>query len=137
MSRLIVCGRDGRPARIIEAEGQGITIGRSSENHVQIDDLNSSRHHCSIHENDGTYELIDKDSRNGLFVNGHRISRKILEPVELGEVEDLGLGRFGIGGVDDGHGAQRVVVVIAVAVLLALARECDRFEFVLTGEDEA
>ena len=41
MARLIVCGRDGQPHRIVEAEGKVITIGRSSENHVQIDDLNS------------------------------------------------------------------------------------------------
>jgi transcriptional regulator with GAF, ATPase, and Fis domain len=86
MSRLIICGQDGRPAQIVEAEGKVITIGRSSENHVQIDDLNSSRHHCEIHENDGSYELIDKDSRNGLFVNGHRVARKVLEPGDKLEI---------------------------------------------------
>lgn len=86
MARLIVCGQDGRPARIVEAEGRVVTIGRSSENHVQIDDLNSSRHHCEIHENDGVYELIDKDSRNGLFVNGHRVKRRVLEPGDKLEI---------------------------------------------------
>ena len=86
MSRLILCGRDGRPDRVFEVEGSVITIGRSSENHIQIDDLNSSRHHCEIHESDGTYELVDKDSRNGLFVNGRRVRRRALEPGDKLEV---------------------------------------------------
>jgi len=86
MPRLIVCGRDGQPNRIVEAEGKVITIGRSSENHLQIDDLNSSRHHCEIHENDGVVEIIDKDSRNGVFVNGHRVPRKALDPGDKLEV---------------------------------------------------
>ena len=76
MSRVIVLGNAGQPKRIVEFEGQVITIGRSSENHVQIDDLNSSRHHCEIHEQDGGFELIDKNSRNGVFVNGHRVKKR-------------------------------------------------------------
>ncbi len=86
MARLIVCGRDGQPNRIVEAEGKVITIGRSSENHVQIDDLNSSRHHCEIHESVGGFELVDKDSRNGIFVNGHRVLRRNLEPGDKLEI---------------------------------------------------
>ena len=86
MARLILCGKDGRPARSFEFQGPVMTIGRSSENHVQIDDLNSSRHHCEIHEHDGAYELIDKDSRNGVFVNGHRVGRQSLEPGDKLEI---------------------------------------------------
>jgi len=86
MPRLIVCGSDGRPARVIEPEGPVVTIGRSSENHLQIDDLNSSRHHCEIHEGDEGFELIDKDSRNGVFVNGHRVKRRALEPGDKLEI---------------------------------------------------
>jgi transcriptional regulator with GAF, ATPase, and Fis domain len=87
MARIIVCGKDGQPNRIVEAEGKVITIGRSSENHVQIDDLNSSRHHCEIHESTaGAFELVDKDSRNGVFVNGHRVHRGPLEPGDKLEI---------------------------------------------------
>jgi transcriptional regulator with GAF, ATPase, and Fis domain len=87
LARLIVCGRDGQPHRIVEAEGKVITIGRSSENHVQIDDLNSSRHHCEIHETSGAFELVDKDSRNGVFVNGHRVAQRgRLEPGDKLEI---------------------------------------------------
>ncbi|MGE0711525.1 MAG: sigma 54-interacting transcriptional regulator [Planctomycetota bacterium] len=87
MSRLIVWGQEGQPNHVVEFEGQVLTIGRSSENHLQIDDLNSSRHHCEIHEQEGRYELIDKNSRNGVFVNGHRVARQVLESgdkIEIG-----------------------------------------------------
>ena len=87
MSRLIICGRDGRPERTFVPVGDVVTIGRSSENHIQIDDLNSSRHHCEIHIKDQTFELVDKDSRNGVFVNGHRVSnRKTLAPGDKLEI---------------------------------------------------
>jgi transcriptional regulator with GAF, ATPase, and Fis domain len=86
MPRLIVVGLEGRPNQIHELEGNVISIGRSSENHIQIDDLNSSRHHCEIHEQDGAYELIDKDSRNGIFLNGHRVTRHALEPADKIEI---------------------------------------------------
>ena len=97
MARLIICGQDGKPNRVYEAEGNLITIGRSSENHIQIDDINSSRHHCEIHEQEGAFELLDKDSRNGIFVNGHRVKRHTLTPgdkLEIGTTviyfEDMG-----------------------------------------------
>ncbi len=86
MARLIVCGKDGKPHRIVEAEGRVVTIGRSAENHVQLDDLNGSRHHCEIHEHDGAFELVDKDSRNGVFVNGRRVSRAPIEPGDKLEI---------------------------------------------------
>ena len=87
MTRLIIRGQDGRPDRLFECESQVLTIGRSAENSLQIDDLNSSRHHCEIHEGKDGAELIDKDSRNGTFVNGRRVTRKALQAgdkIEIG-----------------------------------------------------
>ena len=110
MARLIVCGKDGRPARVFEAEQAVITLGRSSDNHLQLDDLNSSRHHCEIHENDGVYEVVDKDSRNGIFVNGHRVERQILQPgdkVEIGTTI-IYLDRMGSETLDDPRGKQTI-----------------------------
>jgi pSer/pThr/pTyr-binding forkhead associated (FHA) protein len=87
MPRLIIRGQDGRPDRVFECEASVCTIGRSAENSLQIDDLNSSRHHCELHESKDGVELIDKDSRNGTFVNGRRVTRKPLQPgdkIEIG-----------------------------------------------------
>ncbi len=51
-----------------------ISIGRSNDNDVHIDDLYVGRHHCQIVQHDnGTYTIVDMNSKNGTFVNGRRI----------------------------------------------------------------
>lgn len=50
-----------------------VRIGRSSDNNINLpaDDLNASRHHCQIiQEDDGSYTLVDVGSSNGTYVNG-------------------------------------------------------------------
>ncbi len=51
------------------------TIGRSPENDVIVKDAYVSRRHCAIlvHTGDGC-ELHDIASKNGTFINGHRLS---------------------------------------------------------------
>jgi len=56
-----------------------ITIGRADSNHFCLQDLEVSRHHCSIQQAEERYELTDLDSHNGTFVNGIPIRRKALE----------------------------------------------------------
>ncbi len=56
--------------------------------------------------------LLDPDTR---------VAGQIFEPVELGEVQDLGGRRGRVGDIDHGDGAQRVVVIVAVIVLFAFA----------------
>ena len=48
-----------------------ITVGRSHNNDVVIDDATVSRTHCQIIQDDnGRYSLIDTNSKNGVYVNG-------------------------------------------------------------------
>jgi hypothetical protein len=48
-----------------------ITIGRSSDNNVVINDALVSRSHCQIIKDDnGSCRLIDNNSANGTFING-------------------------------------------------------------------
>jgi len=55
-----------------------ITIGRSSENDVVINDNKVSRHHLQIIQDDyGNFRLSDFGSANGTFVNGRKISGEI------------------------------------------------------------
>lgn len=58
--------------------GTVVKIGRNPDNDIRIDDNNASRFHCRILCNeDGTYILEDLKSKNGTFVNGLRINRRI------------------------------------------------------------
>ncbi len=52
-----------------------ITVGRSSQNTIVIDDPKVSRVHCQfIRFNDGSYRLADFGSLNGTYVNGQKVS---------------------------------------------------------------
>lgn len=56
-----------------------ITIGRSSNNDVNIDDPKVSRAHCQIIQDDnGRFRLIDTNSSNGTFVNGTQRHGEVL-----------------------------------------------------------
>jgi len=83
----IIRGQDGRPDRVFECEGRVVTIGRSAENHLRSTNLNSSRHHCEVHDSKEGFELIDKDSRTARSVNGRRRDPQVLQAgdkVEIG-----------------------------------------------------
>lgn len=49
-----------------------ITIGRTPDNDVQLENLGLSRHHAEVVRVRGGWRLRDLDSRNGLHVNGER-----------------------------------------------------------------
>jgi transcriptional regulator of acetoin/glycerol metabolism len=61
---------DGGAARVIAlAEGQEITIGRTPEAAVFVDDTRVSRTHARVRRRDGRLVLTDLGSRNGTRVN--------------------------------------------------------------------
>ena len=52
------------------------TIGRSRECDIFLEDLSVSRLHATLHLlSDGSYEIEDRHSATGTFVNGLRITR--------------------------------------------------------------
>jgi len=80
--------RENGRERIIEITHKITTIGRSHENVVEIDDINSSRRHCQIERKDDGFEIVDLKSRNGTLVNGILVLRKQLRPgdcIEIGK----------------------------------------------------
>jgi hypothetical protein len=50
-----------------------ITIGRSRENEIVIDDASVSRRHATLYINNNGYSITDHNSTNGTYVNGNRI----------------------------------------------------------------
>jgi pSer/pThr/pTyr-binding forkhead associated (FHA) protein len=43
-----------------------------------IDDFDLSASHCMIKEKNGVHEIIDLNSRNGVWVNGIKIQQQVL-----------------------------------------------------------
>ena len=68
--------------------GERMTIGRSEECDVVVDDPNVSRRHAELHREDGSWLLVDLGSTNGVTVNGARVERS-----RLGPGDEIGLGR--------------------------------------------
>ncbi len=62
-----------------------ITIGRSSENNIVINDAKVSRIHLQLVQNDnGICSVVDLNSANGTFVNGQKITGEVcLQPNDV------------------------------------------------------
>ena len=59
------------------------TIGSVAGNNVVLADPAVSRKHAGIRRVEGNYELADFGSTNGVYVNGHKVPKKILEPGDI------------------------------------------------------
>ena len=68
-------------------EDDALTIGRGRGNSIVLDDMLVSRHHVRITADDDGLVLQDLGSRNGTYVNGHRVERAALH-----EGDRLGIG---------------------------------------------
>jgi len=75
MARLTIISPEGRIERDLFAHN---TLGRHPDNTHQVLDRIVSKVHCHIDLVDGRYVLQDLESLNGTYVNGERVSRRVL-----------------------------------------------------------
>lgn len=68
-----------------------IKIGRARDNDIVIENLNISRHHVSIRQQNGLYYIKDNSSSNGTLVNGIKVSK-----TEIIDGDVIGLGKYKI-----------------------------------------
>ncbi|HLJ32950.1 MAG TPA: FHA domain-containing protein [Ktedonobacteraceae bacterium] len=69
-----------------------VTIGRGEDNEIWLDDDLASRHHAELAWDNGTVYLTDRDSMNGVLLNGKRIRGSAC--IEPGELLEIGSHRF-------------------------------------------
>ncbi|MEA3297230.1 MAG: FHA domain-containing protein [candidate division Zixibacteria bacterium] len=77
MPEIIVKYEDKVIERIV-TEKKRISIGRTNENDIVLENRGVSRKHAMIEFNDNAAVVIDSDSLNGTFVNRRKISEEIL-----------------------------------------------------------
>ncbi len=82
-SRAVLAGGGRRTV----LSGSRVTIGRSRECDVQVDDPNVSRRHAELHNEGGAWHVIDLGSTNGIKVNRRRVDQ-----VELHHGDRITLG---------------------------------------------
>ena len=73
--------------KTVSLTGNSLTLGRSAENAVMIEDPQASRFHCIIERTNDGFLLRDLDSRNGTKVNGKPVKRATLK---RGDVVSIG-----------------------------------------------
>ena len=73
---------DGEPDAATSTE-EVTTIGSVAGNTVVLADPAVSRKHAGIRKVDSDYELADLGSTNGVYVNGHKVPKKTLEPGDI------------------------------------------------------
>ncbi|MBX2796091.1 MAG: FHA domain-containing protein [Myxococcales bacterium] len=71
---VLVCTAGELAGRRIPVPEGGLGIGRSEENAVVIHDDGVSRYHARLLFDNGSLWLQDAGSRNGVFVNGVRVT---------------------------------------------------------------
>jgi hypothetical protein len=83
--------RAGGPAGEVFTRGEGsVSVGRSPEKDIFLDDITVSRDHAELRVLAGGVVLRDLGSLNGTYVNRHRIaSEQVLE-----DGDELQIGKF-------------------------------------------
>jgi len=82
LNRVTLCVLDGtrRGARAELRLGEPLSVGKSPDNQLQIDDLTVSRYHVELTLRRGTIEVRDLDSMNGTYIGETRIERAFVRP---------------------------------------------------------
>ena len=82
---------DGNEISTFDLENALVSLGRSSDNDIQLTDKYTSRNHLVLWGKDGRFFVKDLGSENGTYVNGRKIpSGKI---VELRESQSILVGK--------------------------------------------
>ncbi len=77
MPEIIVKYEDNVIERIV-SEKKRMTIGRTSDNDIVLENRGVSRRHAQIEFNDNAAVIIDNESLNGTFVNNRRVTEEVL-----------------------------------------------------------
>jgi pSer/pThr/pTyr-binding forkhead associated (FHA) protein len=86
---LVVRSGGGRAGEHFALERDEISIGRSPDCDIFLDDVTVSRRHAILRRRDRAHEIEDLGSLNGTFVNRKRVERALLE-----DGDELQVGKY-------------------------------------------
>ena len=79
----IIVKFDDRVIERIVTEKKRITIGRTNDNDVVLENRGVSRKHAMIEFNNNAAVIIDNESLNGTFVNNRKITEEVLRDEDV------------------------------------------------------
>ncbi len=82
MPEIIVKFNDKVIERVV-TEKKRISIGRTGENDIVLENRGVSRKHAQIEFNDESALLIDNESLNGTFINNRRVTEEVLRDEDI------------------------------------------------------
>jgi hypothetical protein len=86
---LVIRSGGGRVGQSFPLEGERLTIGRSPDAEIFLDDVTVSRDHAVLVRRSGAWHLDDSGSLNGTYVNRRRIDSHKLE-----DGDELQIGKY-------------------------------------------
>ena len=86
---LVIRSGGGRVGQSFALHGERMTIGRSPDAEIFLDDVTVSRDHALLVRRSGAWYLDDSGSLNGTYVNRHRIDSHKLE-----DGDELQIGKY-------------------------------------------
>ena len=86
---LVIRSGGGRVGQSFPMKGERMTIGRSPETNVFLDDVTVSREHATLVRRGGDWFLDDAGSLNGTYVNRQRVDSHRLD-----DGDELQIGKF-------------------------------------------
>jgi hypothetical protein len=84
---LVVRSGGGRAGEHFQLEQERVTVGRSPDCDIFLDDVTVSRRHALLKQADGGFLIEDQGSLNGTFLNRRRIESA---PLEDGDEVQIG-----------------------------------------------
>ena len=84
----IIAGPDKNSQFPIQ-EGSGHMLGRHQEVQYKLTDPRTSRRHCELRCENEEVKLIDLGSTGGTFVNGNKVSERVLKPGDVIMIGEL------------------------------------------------
>jgi hypothetical protein len=80
---------EGARFALVSPNGESLTLGRSPESNIFLDDVTVSRKHATISQINGAWQLVDSGSLNGTYVNKQRVSETTLQ-----DNDELQVGKY-------------------------------------------
>ncbi len=80
--------RGPQPEAVFRLSDRELSVGRSPQCDIFLNDMTVSRDHATICPLGNGYEVIDRNSFNGVWVNNASVERRLLKP---GDVLQIGV----------------------------------------------